>query len=391
MAHDEHQARADVKYDPKKKREKGIRRKRSQKETRNQKTRPRRRDSNISSESKIKDTLEDKRRSRRDTLRVNVSSLLGEAISIQNRTSGLEGLIEDLPNRLSRVRDSKYLLMNQLEPVSQSLSSRWNTQAPKIKDDTWRMVSSLKFDLDSISNKIGSISLTNDSELSVLESRLGNIRGDISRLRSFVDSELNEFQNDYDDLNSDLLIAESTTELLANPSFEWKFEEHPVIAIRAHHIDDDVHGIMTLTNQRFIFEGEKEVVVKKTLFIITEKKMVREVIIDQPVGAVDNIESGKVGFFKGKGIFVRFDPDIGLKEIKFDTRGEDGNQLIRFFEYINSGQADKDLMGVLGEDYEEDKEAVPVVCPLCSAPYRTEVYRGQTSVTCKYCGTVIHL
>jgi hypothetical protein len=332
----------------------------------------------------------DPHKTRLDSLRVNVSSLLREADGAQERISDLDDRIGNLQNRVSRIRGAKYSLMGHLEGATEGLSSRWGTRAPSLKEDAWSRASSIRSELEALSSQLSALGSPGDSELSMAESRLGGLRGDVSRLVSFVDDELNEFDSSYEELDSELNVAENTTELLSQPSFEWKKEEHPVVAIRAHHLDDDVHGVLTLTNQRFIFEGEKEVVLKKTLFIATEKKTVREVVIDRPIGSLEAIDKGRVGLFKGAGLYVRFKPETGLGDVKFDTRGSEGDQVIRNFEYINSGEADNDLAEAHGEE-EEEREAVPVVCPICSAPYTAEIYRGQTSLECKYCGAAIRL
>ena len=332
----------------------------------------------------------DPRKARLDSLRMNVSTLLREADGAQERISDLDDSIGNLGNRVSRIRGANYTLMGHLEGASEGISSRWGMRAPTLKDDAWSRASSIRSELEALSSQLSALGSPGDSDLSIAESRLGALRGDVSRLRSYIDDEVDEFESSYEELDSELSVAENTTELLSQPSFEWKKREHPVVAIRAHHLDDDVHGVMTLTNQRFIFEGEKEVVLKKTLFIATEKKTVREVVIERPIGSLEAIDKGRVGLFKGSGLFVRFKPETGLSDVKFDTRGNEGDQVIRNFEYISSGEADRDLAEAHGEE-EEEGEAVPVVCPICSAPYTAEVYRGQTSLECKYCGAVIRL
>jgi hypothetical protein len=335
-------------------------------------------------------TERDPRKARLDSLRMNVSTLLREADGAQERLSDLDDRIGNLGNRVSRIRGANYTLMGHLEGASEGLSSRWGMRAPTLKDDAWSRASSIRSELEALSSQLSALGSSGDSDLSIAESRLGTFREDVSRLRSYIDDEIDEFESSYEELNSELSVTENTTELLSKPSFDWKKKEHPVVAIRAHHLDDDVHGVMTLTNQRFIFEGEKEVVLKKTLFIATEKKTVREVVIDRPIGSLEAIDKGRVSLFKGSGLFVKFKPETGLGDVKFDTRGNEGDQVIRNFEYISSGEADRDLAEAHGEE-EEEREAAPVVCPICSAPYTAEIYRGQTSLECKYCGAVIHL
>jgi hypothetical protein len=313
-----------------------------------------------------------------------------ETDGVQKRISDLDDNIGDLPNRISKIKRGNYYLIGHIEEAKGSLTNRWDKRAPALRKEAWVRLDSIKSDLQSLSGVVSGLKSDVSPGVSSTESTLRRLRSDVSSVRSFVMNEVNEIEGSYSELDSELALAENTVELLSEPSFEWKMREHPIISIRAHHLDENVHGVLTLTNQRFIFEGEKEIVLKKTLFITTEKKIVRETVIDEPVGAVETIEKGKVGFFKGAGLYVRFNPQTKLEEARFDTRGNEGEQVVRLFEYINSGEAERELEKRHGEHVEENTSA-PVICPICSAPYTEEIFRGQTSVECEYCGTVIHL
>jgi hypothetical protein len=347
------------------------------------------RSATASTSETVEQTDWDRRETRLASVRSGISSLRTQADNVQERISDLDDRIGDLPNRISRVRRMNYSLMGHFEENQNSLANKWNSRGSTLRDDTGSRLDSIRWELQSLSRQLSMIG--SNSDPSNLESLLSNLRMNISGVSNFVQGEINEFELSLRELDSELSTAENTVDLLSNHSFEWKMREHPVISIRAHHLDDDVHGVLSLTNQRFIFEGEKEVVLKRTFFIATEKKRVRETIINEPIGAVDSIEKGRVGFFKGSGLYVKFDPQTELKEAKFDTRGDEGDQLVRMFEYIDSGKAEEDLEAIHGEEKEGAGESMPVLCPVCGAPYTEEIFRGQTSVECKYCETAIHL
>jgi len=222
-----------------------------------------------------------------------------------------------------------------------------------------------------------------ESELSVLGSWVSELEDDVS-------DTLGEFESRLEGLEEDLKIAEATVDLASRASFPWKEGESPIFAVEAKDMNNDIEGIVTLTNQRFIFESEEEVVLKKRLFIATEKKKVREVVVDQPIGIIDSIHKGRVGFFAGHGLFIKFKPESRLKEMKLDTKGYEADWMLRFYNFIVSGEADNELASQEKEpSVEEREERRPLVCEICGAHYTDEVYRGQTSVQCRYCGAVI--
>ncbi len=222
-----------------------------------------------------------------------------------------------------------------------------------------------------------------ESELSVLGSWVSELEDDVS-------DTLGEFESRLEGLEEDLKIAEATVDLASKASFPWKEGESPIFAVEAKDMNNDIEGIVTLTNQRFIFESEKEVVLKKRFLIVTEKKKVREVVVDQPIGIIDSIHKGRIGFFAGHGLFIKFKTESRLEEMKLDTKGYEADWMLRFYNFIFSGEADEELASQEKEPgVGETEEPRPLVCEICGAPYTDEVYRGQTSVQCSFCGAVI--
>jgi DNA-directed RNA polymerase subunit RPC12/RpoP len=102
------------------------------------------------------------------------------------------------------------------------------------------------------------------------------------------------------------------------------------------------------------------------------------------------MSEGRVGLLAWAGVFVRFKPGSGLEEIPFDLKSEEVDMTIKNFNYIISGEADADITTLRGVTPKIMPPTIEMLrCPHCSAPYTREVYRGQTSVQCKYCGSVI--
>ncbi|MCJ7760032.1 hypothetical protein MUP59_02680, partial [Candidatus Bathyarchaeota archaeon] len=119
----------------------------------------------------------------------------------------------------------------------------------------------------------------------------------------------------------------------------------------------------------------------------TQKKKVRETMVDKPVGMVGEVTKGRVGILAGQGLYITFKPESGLQEMKLDTKGNDTDLFLRFHNFISSGQADQELASLEPEIKAE--KTLPSICPRCGAPYTGEIFRGQTSIQCRYCGTTI--
>jgi DNA-directed RNA polymerase subunit RPC12/RpoP len=186
-------------------------------------------------------------------------------------------------------------------------------------------------------------------------------------------------------------VAEQTLEFFTEANFPMKQDESPVLAITGKILKGDKNeGILYFTNQRFIFEAKKEVVLEKKLFIVTKKKIERVVMIDQPIGAVKEISKGRVGFIAWTGIYVKFKPDSNQEEVQFDVEGWEADLIGKFFDYIVGGDADKDISALKVVTGTPATPSIQLVyCPRCSAPYTREIFKGQKTVQCQYCGTQI--
>jgi len=77
--------------------------------------------------------------------------------------------------------------------------------------------------------------------------------------------------------------------------------------------------------------------------------------------------------------------------MKFDTTGQEAELMTQSYNYIISGQADEELATVTPAATTDQEVPQLVACPICGAPYNEKIYRGQTSVNCKYCEAVIAL
>lgn len=330
-----------------------------------------------------------------DALEGEVSSLNGEVGDAEEIIEDLDGKLDELPNRIQRIRRTGYKVLTYLEKDQDALVERWRDRGPALKENVRDRITQLRSELNNLKRQLSRRrrdSVYEVSRLRNVESRVGAFKSRVSGLKAHASDALSEYNSRLQKIDQDLKIAEATVDLTSQASFPWKDGESPILAVKAKDMNKDVKGILTLTNQRFIFESETEIVLKKRLFIATEKKKVREVVIDQPVGMVDSLTKGRIGFLAGHGLFVKFKPRSRLKEMKFDTKGYEADWMLRFYNFVVSGEAEEELTALEGEEGVEEKgEPRPLVCEICGAPYTEEVYRGQTSVQCKYCGAVIPL
>lgn len=331
--------------------------------------------------------------SRLDIINNQVSSQMLRLNEFSRRVTSIDDALNRLPTRIQQIRKMNYRVMINLEKDIDSLSKEWSAVKPGVASVIESNVPVLTSEGRAIENELGQKRFSSDSDVSQLggiEFRVSTLNARVSDLAGRVSGVTGGISNKLQSLDADVGIAERTLNLSSGASFQWKQGESPIISVNAKDLNNDLEGIISLTSQRFIFESEKEVVLKKTLFIATQKKKIRETVIDKAVGMVDSIVKGRVGILSGQGLYITFKPNSGQQEMKLDTKGDDTDLVIRFHQFISSGEADLELDTIKGPKTDEQKP-IPIVCPRCGAPYTQEVYRGQTSLQCKYCGTTIPL
>jgi hypothetical protein len=328
----------------------------------------------------------------------DLSGASGAISEVQSKLAYVEGAMGSLPSRLVTVRGRGYAAMGHLEKSIDLLTRKWMDSAPLVKQAFANSLEPLTTQIRGLEAEARRLRTEIDAgNIASSQSLASRLSMDASSMRtravseaSKVEAPLNELVSSINAIDRDLKVAEKTVELFSQASFPFKQEESPVLAIEGKIMTGDkCEGTLCFTNQRFIFEGKKEVVLEKKFFIVTKKRVERTVMIEQPIGALQEISKGRVGLIAWTGVYVRFKPERQLQETPFDVKGWEADVITRFFSYIIGGEADRDIATIKGVPAKEAPIIQIVRCPNCGAPYTREVYKGQTSVQCEYCGTSI--
>jgi len=330
-----------------------------------------------------------------NSLSYEISSFNQQVNSLTSRVENLNNQVQGLAGRISKIRQAKYRFLSHLETDQLALSQEWNNISPGIRSSANMKGENVRQQAQMLQQRLSSKAGMGDyniANLRDIEAGLPQLRSSFSEMHSYIDGSISPTEQKFDNLNQELTQVENTLLILQGASFPWEEDETPVASIKAKELNNDQEGFLTLTNLKFVFEHKKEIVLKKTLFIVTEKKVVREVKVQKPIGMVTDLTQGKVGFFKGTGLYIKFAAESGIPEMKFDTSSQDAEWITKNYNYIVSGEAEKDLIAALPKTQEGKVEKAVmqlVTCRVCGAPYTEKIYRGQTSVNCKYCGAAI--
>jgi hypothetical protein len=331
------------------------------------------------------------------SIEFELSSASASISDVEGKLTRIEGAMGTLPSRLAAVRGRGYAAMGHLEKSIELLTKKWAELSPVLKQTFLNYVQPLIAQIRLLEAEARRLRVEIDhGNIFYCQSLATRLNMDASSLKlrvisetSKVSASINELIASVDAIDRDLKIAEKTVELFSQASFPLKQDECPVLAIEGRIMTGEKNeGALYFTNQRFIFEGKREVVLEKKFFITTKKKLERTVLMEQPIGALQEISKGRVGLIAWTGIYIRFKPERRLEEIPFDVKGWEADVITRFFNYIIGGEADRDIATIRGVTIKAPVIQI-VRCPNCGAPYTREIYKGQTSVQCEYCGSLI--
>ncbi|MEM3549565.1 MAG: hypothetical protein QXN87_05995 [Candidatus Bathyarchaeia archaeon] len=317
---------------------------------------------------------------------------------VEARLNQIDGATASLPSRLTSIRNRGYAAMGHLEKSIELLSKKWAEASPTIRHSFYTNVQPLTSQIRALEAEAGRIrGEIGMGNIALSHMRISRLSTEASTLRARVAGEtgkiniaLNEFLGSINAIDRDLKLAEKTMELFSYASFQLRPEETPVFAIDGKIMTGEkCEGTLYFTNQRFIFEGKREVVLQRKLFIATKKKTERAVLIEQPIGALQEITKGRVGLVAWTGIYIRFKPERRIDETPFDVKDWEADAITRFFQYIIGGEAERDIALIKGVAVKEVPTIQMIRCPNCGAPYTKEIYKGQTTLQCEYCGASI--
>ncbi|MEM7347824.1 MAG: hypothetical protein AAF485_26620, partial [Chloroflexota bacterium] len=165
------------------------------------------------------------------------------------------------------------------------------------------------------------------------------------------------------------------------------------------HEDDKegADGILYVTDERVIFEQKEKVATKKFLFVRTASEMVQEIDFEALIDWIEGVESqDKKKFMSKKELLtLNLSPDAEWGSVTFRLLGGAKNET--WSQLINRVRSDEIERERIADAVAEKEEAInqtseaPTVCSVCGAPLPISIVRGQDTITCEYCGTVVRL
>lgn len=322
---------------------------------------------------------------------------------IRSEVEQVTAKLASLPERLRRIRARGFQFHATLEQELEGLARNWDTFKPQIAASVEREYQRLAVSMARVQEAVSgnrsfmSLPVAQVSErLNASAAQVENLKSEIRAAETTLRGTLSAASEGIRRADKIISDAEAMLDELDAASFRLLPGEAPVSMTHAEWLrgkDDEVKGLIFVTDHRILFERKEEVVTKRKLLVFTEKKLVRELLLEAPIGSVENVSLERTGgLFKKQVIKVAFtSPPAPRAQVLLSLRG-DPEEWKGLITRIITGDADKDRIPTAAEP-QPAQPAEPKVmrCSGCGATLTVPIVKGMQSVRCEYCGTVMRL
>jgi hypothetical protein len=315
----------------------------------------------------------------------------------------LDSGIAELSEEAARIRSRGYVYKNYLERKLETLQQKWADARPRLE-------SALRLQEPALSqlynqaaqefNNAAGLGVRANSRLAAVTAKVNNLESRVQSARSTLDSIYSNVRETFYQTRGQIAevtwlldaLDESPLELLAN--------ENPIQGVNAHWWRDGKKegpkGVLILSDQRLLFEQKEKVATKKILFVTTESETIQAVLMAVAVTDIETCVSSHAGL-GGHQDHLEFTFTKGdYVNAHFHIEGQESDGWAALVKRVLNSDIQRERFYPEGTDAatvsaleEAAMSEAPAECESCGAPLDPEIVRGQRSIQCEYCGTVM--
>jgi hypothetical protein len=300
----------------------------------------------------------------------------------------IDTAVAALSGNLENIRTRGFVFKKDFESKGESLTAQWRDLRPRAQTAVQTQTRTLQSSASGVQATLNRGAMAGTA-LTSLESQVAAALQNLQGMYDAFDDQVNALQRQIDDVSWTLQQAEQA-------SYGLLPTEAPVEAVPANWKkdgdDDGVNGVLMLTDQRLLFEQKEEVATKKVLFIATEKQKLQSLAWEMPVSQIEKAEGTKRGLM-GKDDFLILTCASGaaFRTAEIHLKGETGEAWQAFINRVKSGDVAQERTVPVDRAALEAVANAPTQCSNCGGVIKQTILRGQTEITCEFCGTKIRL
>lgn len=315
----------------------------------------------------------------------------------------LQTKVNSAVQRIANLRQKGYVFEKELEDQAANFAQQWTSLYPSINQQVNMQSMNLQASIRPIETQMSQLSVAARNPaaarplLATIQSQVNMLEDKVSAAENAINGMYNQFENQVYQFGKHLDDVESMLTNLAEASFQLMPTEGGIAAVKAvwcktgKEQKDDPEGVLFLTDQRILFEQKEEVATKKVLFIATEKQKVQQLAWEAPAAMLDKVSTSKQGLLKNEDhIEIRFLSGAPLEMAHLHI-WQDCELWQGLLNRAKAKEFDKDRAVAMDQAAVDKVKAAPTQCPNCGAVLNVVVLRGQDSIKCEFCGTVIRL
>jgi hypothetical protein len=309
---------------------------------------------------------------------------------------GLDNAVNALTTNIANIRSRGYVFKNFLERKADTLAAQWRNLRPQVQAGIQQQSQTLRWEADQVQASLNRGQRAT-AALSELESKISAIQSNLQGMYSALKGNVEQTQHQIDDIVWTLQQVEQA-------SFGFLPTEGAIEAVSANWSKpgnkDGVGGVLYLSDQRLIFEQKEEIATKKVLFIATAKQKIQALGWEVPVANIASAVGSHRGFMNKDDFLTVTTTDAGglrtpegasYHAADIHLKGETGEAWQGFIGHVKSGDIVKERTVPVDDKAAATVAGAPTKCGTCGATITQTILRGQTEITCQYCGSVIRL
>jgi|GEM_PF-4515393 len=319
--------------------------------------------------------------------------VFGNIRDIEKKLNGIE-------NGIRTVRQKGFVYGKEWEKMVIDYKGELPRIKTSIQTESNNIANIHSFTLDQMVSEISSMRSDFETNPANYYSHIDSVESRISPIKSLIKDADNKLkaiiqpmEEKLNTLDKRIKRIDNGFEQIEKASFKLLEGESPVDAWSAQYLKEGKKGpkgMIFLTDKRFRFEQNEDVVVSRRFLVVTKKERRQELLIDEPIGLIVSSKDSEKGFFLARKEMLHLDFEHGAKirEATFRTN-VDSKEIDDVLDSVISGGISKTITD---EGTKTEEKTLPKIdkCPACGASFTKPIVKGMTHIRCEYCGKVVY-
>jgi hypothetical protein len=346
-------------------------------------------------------------KSRLDRVRAEFNRLQDDVrlTSIEKQVGEMNGSLTALKTNLLALRTKGYVFSSYLERKIEVLQKKWTAIHKDVLEAIDEAVQEMTQEARRVERTVDQAGRGKESHIDRAEAAVETLSSKLKATSTAIKSRYSNVADTIAQTYEQLETVKWSFEQAEEACFQFLQGENLILAAEAEMPEDPddkdaPEGVLYVTDRRVIFEQKQKVATKKFLFITTNSEMVQKVLFEAYINHIEDVvaeDKRKMLVMSKALLHLQLSPEAehkaGLFELKGGASNEDWDQLIS---RVTSGDIERERLKT--KDEPETKASVsasqpnlPTKCSTCGAPLPSALYRGQTDITCEYCGSTMRV